>query len=243
VSEIETPRMRSTVLAQLRLLVVAGIPFGVVVAGLGSRLAMLVLRITSPDSVIGVQSDDDFTIGEVTFFGTYNLLLLGGAVGIIGVAAYQCVSPRLIGPMWFRRVTLALGAGAVVGSMLVHADGIDFTVLKPKWFAISLFVVLPALFGLLIGPVVDRVAARLTASPVRKRDWVLPILLVAAFPPTIFVLGFAFVIYTLWANIRQHTDAHRVMQGRIPTMVFRAAWLGVAVLGLLSLMGDVQDLV
>ncbi len=242
-SDTETPRLRSTVLAQLRLLVVAGIPFGVVVAGFGSRLAMLVLRMSSPDSVIGVQSDDDFTIGEVTFSGTYNLLLIGAAVGIIGVAAYQCVSPRLIGPMWFRRMTLALGAGAVVGSMLVHADGIDFTVLKPKWFAISLFVALPALFGLLIGPVVDRVAARLTASPIRKRHWVLPILLVAAFPLTIFIIGFATVIFTLWALVRDNTDARQVMQGRVQTVVVRALWLGVAVVGLLSLMGDIEDLV
>ena len=43
------------------------------------------------------------------------------------------------------------------GSILVHADGIDYRLLKPTWFAIALFVALPALFGGLIGPVVDRV--------------------------------------------------------------------------------------
>ena len=242
-SEIDTPRLRSTVPKQVRLLVLAGIPFGVIVAGLGSRLAMLALRITSPDSVIGVQSDDDFTIGKVTFGGTYNLMMLGAGVGIIGVAAYQCVSPRLIGPLWFRRLTLALGSGAVIGSILVHADGIDFTVLKPTWFAISLFVALPALFGLLIGPVFDRIAVRLSAAPNRKRDWVLPAALTLAFPLSLFILVFATVIYTLWAGVRDNTDARRVLQGRVQMVVVRALWLGIAVLGLLSLMGDIQDLV
>ena len=38
---------------------------------------MLVLRITSPDSVHGIESDDGFTIGQVTLGGTYNLMQLG----------------------------------------------------------------------------------------------------------------------------------------------------------------------
>ena len=80
-------RLRSAVVEQVRILAVAGITVGVIVVGLGSRLAMFVLRLTSPDSVIGVQSDDDFTIGKFTLAGTYNLALLGTSVGIIGVAA------------------------------------------------------------------------------------------------------------------------------------------------------------
>ena len=141
----------------VRVLVVAGITVGVVVAGIGSRLAMLLLRLTSSDAVRGIQSDDDFTIGRFTLAGTYNLLVLGAAVGIIGAAAYQWVRPWLLGPWWFRRLTIALGSAAVVGSLLVHADGIDFRVLKPTWLAIGLFIALPGLFGLTIGPAVDRV--------------------------------------------------------------------------------------
>ncbi len=108
--------------------------------------------------VVGLRSDDDFEIGRFTVSGTYNLLALGAAVGFVGAGAYRLVGPRLIGPMWFRRVTTGLAAGAVVGSLLVHADGIDFRLLKPTWFAITLFVALPALFATFIGPVVDRAA-------------------------------------------------------------------------------------
>ena len=163
----------------MRVLIVAGIPAGVLMVGVGSRVAMLLLRLTSPDHVQGIQSDDDFTIGQVTFSGTVNLLMLGAAIGVIGACAYRAVAPWLIGPLWFRRLTTGLAAGAVGGSMLVHADGIDFTVLKPTWFAIGLFVALPAVFGTFIGSFVDAAARpdSWTARPGRRR-WLVPLLLV-----------------------------------------------------------------
>ncbi|HVE18624.1 MAG TPA: hypothetical protein VNB52_06050, partial [Ilumatobacteraceae bacterium] len=67
----------------MRVVVVGGISAGVILIGVGSRLAMLLLRVTSSDSVHGVESDDGFIIGQVTLAGTYNLLLLGASVGII----------------------------------------------------------------------------------------------------------------------------------------------------------------
>ena len=67
-------------LEQLRVVTVAGIACGVVVVGLGSRLAMLMLRLTSPQRVRGVTSDDGFEIGRVTLGGTYNLMIVGAAV-------------------------------------------------------------------------------------------------------------------------------------------------------------------
>ena len=135
----------------------AGIPVGVVVAGIGSRLAMLLLRLTSPMRCGVSRATTTSPSASFTLAGTYNLLVLGAAIGIIGAAAYQWVRPWLLGPWWFRRLTTALGSGVVVGSLLLHADGIDFTVLKPTWLAIGLFIAVPALFGLAIGPAVDRI--------------------------------------------------------------------------------------
>lgn len=229
------------VLEQIRVLVVAGIGTGAIVVGIGSRLAMLALRLTSPDSVIGRQSDDDFTIGEFTLGGSYNLLLLGAAVGIIGVAAYQCVAPRLIGPLWFQRLTVALASGVVVGSMLVHADGIDFRVLKPMWFAIGLFVLLPALFGAAIGAVVDRVSDPTLNARGRVR-WILPVVLFAFFPLTIVVLAPGALIFAIWLGVRERTPLMAWTRSRPATLLARAGWLGIAVLGLVALVGDVTAL-
>ena len=173
----------------LRVLIVAGIPVGVLVAGLGSRLAMFVLRLTSDESVIGATSDDDFEIGRVTFGGTINLLVLGSVAGLFGAALYQWVRPWLIGPHWFGLLTVGLAVGAVVGSMLVHADGVDFVVLTPTWLAVTLFVLLPALFGICIGLAVDRVERPTSWTARGRTRWLLPVLLVLPFPPAWFIVA------------------------------------------------------
>ena len=227
-----------------RVLIVAGIPAGVLMIGFGSRVAMLLLRLTSPAHVNGVQSDDDFTIGQVTFSGTVNLLMIGAAVGVIGACAYRLVAPWLIGPLWFRRLTTGLAAGAVGGSMLVHADGIDFTLLKPTWFAIALFVALPAVFGTFIGAFVDA-AARPDAWAGRpgRRRWLVPLTLVVCFPPTAFVAVFVMPFVGVCAVGAGVPQVQRVRHTRPYGLVIRGAWFTIAVVGLIALVNDTRAIV
>jgi len=228
------------VLERFRVLVVAGVSIGVLVVGVGSRLAMFVLRLTSPDQVIGLTSDDGFTIGRFTLGGTYNLLVLGAAVGLIGAAAYRAVAPWLLGPGWFRRFTTAAASGAVVGSMLVHADGIDFRLLKPLWLAIGLFVALPALFAVAIGVAVDRMSSADSWTNVGRRRWVLPVMLIAPFPPVLVFAVPALVVLTVWVPVRRW-----LVERDVPLVLglaVRGAWLAIAVLGLVALVGDIADL-
>jgi hypothetical protein len=230
------------VLERLRVLVVAGVTVGVLVVGVGSRLAMMLLRLTSPDRVRGVTSDDGFEIGQVTLAGTYNLLLLGAAFGVIGAAAYRAVHPWLIGPHWFQRLTIGLAAAAVVGSMLIHADGIDFTLLQPTWLAISLFVALPAVFAVAIGAAVDRVAAPGSWTAKGRRRWILPILLIVPFPGVLIPVVLATIVLTIWVPIQRVLFAGDRPPVAVGLLV-RGAWLSVAVLGLLALLSDIGDLV
>lgn len=234
--------LRASVVDELRILIVAGIPFGVLVAGVGSRVAMFLLRMTSPESIIGVQSDDDFEIGRFTFGGTYNLLTIGALVGFVGAAAYRVVRTRLIGPKWFRRATTGLASGAVVGSMLVHADGIDFRLLKPTWFAITLFVALPALFGTFIGPFVDRVADEGSWTRDGRRRWMLPTISLLAFPPMILVLPFTAAAVTAFVALRRIDVVQRARATKAYGLVVRAVWLSVAVLGAFALIDDITDI-
>ena len=226
----------------LRVLIVAGVPTGVVVAGIGSRLGMLVLRITSDDSVVGLTSDDDFTIGRFTLFGTFNLLMLGAVVGIIGAAAYQWVRPWLIGPAWFGLLTVGLAVGAVVGSMLVHADGIDFRVLTPTWLAIGLFVLLPAMFGVAVALAVEKVRRPESWTARGRTRWLLPLLLVVPFPLVWLVVAVATGVLVIWVSIRDTAPIRWLAANRWFALAARAAWLGIAVLGLLALIGDIQDI-
>lgn len=230
--------LRAAVLEQVRVLAIAGIATGVVLGGVLSRLAMGLLRITSPDDVRGVTSDDGFTIGEVTVGGSYALLALGAVVGVIGAVAYQLVAPWLVGPRWFRWVTVAAASGAVVGSMLVHADGVDFTFLEPTWLAVGLFVALPALFGLVIGPVVEAVSRPSSWTRRGRRVWALPLALVAPFPVALVVLVPAGVVFAVWVLAKGRLG--RGLPGPVLTTAVRGLWLAVALAGAVALVRDVR---
>ncbi len=231
------------VVERMRVLIVAGITTGALVVGIGSRLAMLLLRVTSSERVIGLQSDDDFTIGRFTLAGTYNLVVIGSVVGLIGFAVYRLVKPWLIGPHWFRRLTLGIASGIVVGSMLIHSNGIDFNVLKPKWLAIGLFIVLPALFAIAIGVVVDSVDQPNSWTVKGHRQWLLPILLIACVPTILFPLAIALVPVGIWA-LAGDVDLYAESQSvRWLTNVVRSGWMLIVLLGSWALISDVTALI
>jgi hypothetical protein len=227
-------------IVDIRATVLAGIWLGALVGGVGGRLAMLVLRLSSPDTVHGVISDDGFLIGQVTLKGTYDLIGLGAAIGVIGAVAYRWVDHWLIGPRWFRQVTSALGAGAVVGSMLVHTDGVDFRLLRPPALAVALFVLIPAVFGFFIGPL-EKVLARPEVWVNRgRRGWVLPLVSLLAIPPMVVVAAFVGAFMLAWAAIRQSPAYAAVRDNLVFGVVIRGAWLSVAILGLESLVSDAR---
>ena len=231
------------VLDELVLLALAGISTGVIVAGVGSRLAMLTLRLTSHPRVIGVQSDDDFTIGRFTFFGTYNLLVLGAAFGVIGAALYQWVRPWLIGPRWFRYSTVGIACGAVVGSMLIHADGIDFRALTPTWLAIALFIALPFLFGVGIAWTVDRLDRDGSFARQGRARWIAASILTVLFPITLVLLAIALGVLCVWVPARDAWHADGTPVPRALTWLVRGVWLAIAAFGLVALVNDIRDIV
>jgi hypothetical protein len=237
------PGVGRGVLDELFVLVLAGIPTGVVVAGVGSRLAMLVLRLTSDSSVIGMRSDDDFTIGRFTLGGTYNLLVIGAMVGILGAAAYKWVRPWLLGPRWFRHATVGLASGAVVGPMLIHADGIDFRALTPTWLAIAMFVALPVMFGLSIAWTVDRVDRADSFARRGRARWYLAATCVLLFPPTLLLLTFSAGALVVWVSLREARSGSSLIRASPALkLCMRGIWLGIAVVGLVALVNDIREI-
>jgi hypothetical protein len=126
---------------------------GFLVGGVGGRLAMLLLRLTSPDVVRGVISDDGFEIGVVSA-RTLQLFLamtmLGAGAGITYAAVRGAIPRRLRVPAW------TLFTGVAGGASIVHREGVDFTLLEPAVLAVALFVALPALGGLVAALLVER---------------------------------------------------------------------------------------
>ncbi len=220
------------------LCVVAGTLIGIVVAGPALRVGMLVLRLTSPDSVIGVQSDDDFTIGVVTFAGTYNLFLIGAATGLLSCMTWLIVEPWLVGARWVRLVTVTLTAALVVGPMLIHDDGIDFHALRPLWLAVAFFLLIPAAVGL-AGPVALRWVDQ--HRPVGPWRWVVPVLCLVPFPPVTVVAVVVSVVLLAVVAVRRSVQA-RLLESAVGSTLLRVTFLVLPGFGAVALVEDLVAL-
>lgn len=141
-----------------RLGALAGALAGFAWGAVGGRLVMLALRFTSSDRMRGVETDDGFEIGRVTFGGTLNLALgltIGGAVaGVLYVAVRAAVIPAARAPL------AALFGAAAGGAAFVSPDGIDQRLLEPRWLTVGAFIVLPAAATLTIVLIVEHLGRR-----------------------------------------------------------------------------------
>jgi len=140
---------------QLAVVTAAGALCGLLVGGIGGRLAMLLLARLAPEAR-GLRSDDDFLMGQFTLSGTLNLLAVCAFIGVLGGGIYLITRGLMIGPRWFQVLSISLGLAVVVGAMLVHPDGVDFTLLRPTWLAITLFVAIPGLYAALLTSLGER---------------------------------------------------------------------------------------
>ncbi len=114
---------------------------------------MLLLRLTSPDFVVGMTSDDGFEIGVVST-RTFNLLLATAGLGAINGVLYSALREAIPGRL--RLLLWTLLAASLGGASVVHEDGIDFTLLEPASLAVALFVALPAAAAAVVVLLVER---------------------------------------------------------------------------------------
>ncbi|MBA3430189.1 MAG: hypothetical protein H0U16_01755, partial [Actinobacteria bacterium] len=102
----------------------AGILCGIVVGGIGGRLAMFLLRVTSNPSLRGRLTDDQFRIGSITN-STMFLVLVCAVAGMLGGLFYLAVRGWL--PERIRPFAIATFGGAFGGAVVIHPGGVDFT--------------------------------------------------------------------------------------------------------------------
>jgi len=207
---------------------------GLLVGGVGGRLAMLLLAQLNPE-VAGMQSDDGFTIGQFTA-ATFNLLFVATLIGIVGGGIYFVLRGLMIGSRWFQILSISVGPAVVVGSQLVHTDGVDFTLLDPPLLAIALFVLIPGIYAALLTVLAERWLREdgfFATAPTRVA--VLPLLLWAPIAPALILLALGLVAY----EAVRRTD-------RGAAVLARPAWRSLARAGLtvvfaVSLVALVQD--
>ena len=210
-----------------------GVLAGYLAIGPLARLLMLLLRLTSPAAVIGVTSDDGFTIGR--FSPTQTLALLFVCAGLGGTAGVGYVVARFA--VRHRGLRLALWTtlcAAVGGAAIVQDGGVDFVLLTPTWLAIAGFVALPAIGGLIIAVAVDRVSS-IPAPGARTRVAIPATGLLA--PPA---AGIALVLGALMLALRSLRSGPRLIRYLRPTAVAMAIIL--MVLGVVDLVRDVSAL-
>ena len=163
---------RTAVLDAVRTVAVisaAGLVAGVAIAGLGGRLVMRVLAVTSGDAAQGRLTEAGETVGRISSDGTIGFIVFVGLfAGVLGATAHLVLRRWL--PATAGRAGLVLGLvllGTAGVSDPLAPDNVDFRVLRPTWLAVALVVAT----GLLLGTTLTTLAARLDAAAI-SRSWV-----------------------------------------------------------------------
>ena len=142
-------------LARVLGVLLAGGVLGGLIGGVGGRLVMYLLIRLTP-AADGVTSDDGFEMGRFTLSGSLNLVVVCTILGVVGAVLYLLVRWLLFGPWWFRVLSVTLAAGVGVGNIIVHTDGIDFSLLQPALVSVLAFVAMPAAYGAALTVVAER---------------------------------------------------------------------------------------
>jgi len=214
-----------------------GLGCGIFVVGVLSRLAMFLLIQLNP-TVRGVTSDDGFVMGQFTLSGSLNLALLAGPVfGIVGAGFYLALRGLAVGPRWFRLLSLSLGPGVVIGAIIVHTKGVDFTMLDPLWLAVALFVLVPTVYVALL----HVLAERALAGPPWPR-WVTRVG-IAVWLPLLPGLLALVAGWTVLKALRRSETGSALLAHPVPSWVVRGALAVIFLYSVLDIVSDVRRLI
>ena len=172
VSPPQRGRAAELVVAVLTSVVAAGIAgaaAGFVWGGIGGRIAMRILFLTSSDLVDGMTSDDGFEIGRVsadTLALVIGMTIVGGVLG----SFYGFARHVFDGSAPASRAGIVAAIGLFAGAAIVHTDGVDFRFLEPLWLSVGLFVALPALWAATLIPLTERLVAAAAQTGVPRTD-------------------------------------------------------------------------
>jgi hypothetical protein len=214
----------------------AGFIAGVVIGGVGGRLAMLILRITSSPELLGTKTDDGFTIGVVS---TETLFLLGvtAGLGVLGGIFYVIV--RNWFPTSWRVPTMTLFFGAVGASGVIGPSRVDFTLLSPLPLAFALFVLIPVAYGAVMPILAERLAR--DGLFLRRGRWCWVALAPLAVLNVVGALIVALAL-VIWALRRSVPTAVEVWRSPIVTWLGRSTIVGVVLISIVGLVRDAETI-
>ena len=223
----------------------AGATAGVLVGGLGSRLAMRIMAATSGDEAQGAITEADEVVGRITVGGTLGLVLfVGVGLGSLAALLYLLVRRWLPWPAWLSGLLFGVLLLAVFGrDDPVDPNNPDFTILSPKWLAVALFTLLLPLYGLVLGSLVARLEAGYPTLSTRPKVLVAyaPLLLFAPFLPVVVPLAAIALLAVGAQRLRPLARAWRTdvvdRVGRLVLAAIGAIGLGLFGAGLAEILG------
>lgn len=213
--------------------VTGGFVSGLLIAGVGGRLAMFLLRLTSDPGLLGAKTDDGFTIGR---FSSETIFLLGvtAGLGIVGGLFYLIVRGWI--PERRRVIVMTVYFGLIGGGSLLRPDGIDFTLLSPLPLAVALFVAIPAAYGAAMPWLTERMLREGSAMRRLRWAWIAGLVpLAAAIVVGVLVLLVAMLV---WYVGRAAPITVVAWRSRAATLIGRALLVATAVAGGAKLVRD-----
>jgi len=216
----------------------AGGLLGLLIGGIGSRLAMMLLAKLNPE-ITGQVSDDGFAMGRLSL-DSLDLLVTTTLLGVLGGGLYFVLRGLMIGPRWFQILSISFGPAVVAGAQIVHVDGIDFT-LDPVLLAIAIFVAIPWAYA----AVLTVIAERWLGSEGRFMTvsiWLagLPLLL---WLPIFPLLGALLLGLLAFEAVRRTPTGHSALAHPAWPWLARFALSALFVLALIGLVRDAIELV
>lgn len=172
---------------------------GLLVMGVGGRLAMRLLGATGGDAAQGRLTEAREVVGEVTVGGTLGFVFFVGLLsGLVTTILWFAVR-RFLPARWPGGLLFGAGLLVVFGTRNepLRPGNEDFDLLGPWWLAILTFTLLALAYGISLSSVSARLSKWLPVigRDRRSRSYVLLLLLVPLFPFGIAALvgGLAYV--------------------------------------------------
>lgn len=160
------PRLPRGITHAVRL-ICAGLLAGMVAgatAGLGSRLAMFVVRLVNP-SYNGVVTHASAEVGSVTAEGTLSLAIEGVFYGLPGAVLYLIVRRWLPGASLMKGATYGWFLLIVAGPIVLDGNNYEYYRYVPTRVSVTLFAALYPLYGLVVAPLTEHLGQGAKGRP------------------------------------------------------------------------------
>jgi hypothetical protein len=169
-----------------QVVLLSGLSAGILVMGLGGRLAMRLLGATGGDTAQGRLTEADEVVGEITVGGTIGFVFFIGVLSGLATGVLWFVARRFLPARWPGGALFGAGLLVVLGTRMdpLRPENRDFDIVGPWWLAIVSFAALALAFGLALSSYSARLS-RWLPLPGRDRrslSYATLLLLIPLFP-------------------------------------------------------------